>query len=128
MVKLIHPELSYKLYGIFYEVHNRLGRFLSHKQYCDAIEMLFKKYGIKYEREVEIPINFEKGQLKGNILDFDVENIIPIDVKTEKYITKKDYQQMQRYLKAKNRILGIVVNFSEQSLKPKRIINSKGRE
>ena len=127
MVNLIHPELSYKLYGIFYEVHNKLGRFLSHKQYCDAIEMLLKKYGIKYKREVEIPINFEKGQLKGNILDFDIEDVIPIDVKTEKYITKKDYQQMQRYLKAKDRILGIIVNFQEQSIKPKRVINPKGR-
>jgi GxxExxY protein len=127
MANLLHPELSYKLYGIFYEVHNRLGRFLSHKQYCDAIEMLFKKYGIKYKREVEIPINFEWGQLKGNVLDFDVEDTIPIDIKTEKYITKKDYQQMQRYLKAKNRILGIIVNFREKSLRPRRVINSKGR-
>ena len=125
MAELIHGELSYKLNGIFFEAHNRLGRFLNHHQYCEAIELLFRKYGIKYQREVEIPVDFEGQCLKGNKLDFEVEDIIPVDVKTEKYITKKDYQQMQRYLKAKNRKLGVIVNFREQSINPKRVINSK---
>ena len=36
--KLIYPELSYKLTGIFYKVHNLLGRFRSEKSYTDAVE------------------------------------------------------------------------------------------
>ena len=37
---LLYPELSYQLNGIFFEVHNNLGRFLNEKQYADAIEKL----------------------------------------------------------------------------------------
>ena len=36
--KLIYPELSYKLNGIFFEVQNRLGRYSTEKQYADAVE------------------------------------------------------------------------------------------
>lgn len=125
---LIHPELCYKLYGIFYEIHNRLGRNLKEKQYADAAEILFKKYQINYQREVEVPINFEGVEIEGNRIDFLIEDKIPVDFKAKKYITKEDYKEMQRYLKATNRKLGLIVNFREKTLKPKRVINSKGRE
>jgi GxxExxY protein len=126
MAELLHKDLSYKLNGVFFEIHNRLGRFLNHKQYCDALEILLKKYNINYRREVSVPINFEGFAIGGNRIDFDVEDLIIIDVKTEQTISEKDYQQMQRYLKARNRKLGLIVNFHDPSIGPKRIINSKG--
>jgi len=42
IMEILHKELSYKINGILFEVHNKLSRFFSHKQYCDAIEILFK--------------------------------------------------------------------------------------
>jgi len=122
--KIIYKELSYKLNGIFYQLHNRLGRYCSHKQYADAMEFLFKEEGINYEREVDVPVEFSQGLIKGNRIDFLVEKSIPIDIKVEKYITKADFMQMLRYLKATKRKLGIIVNFHQRSLKPKRIINA----
>jgi len=41
--KVIHPQLSYRLNGIFFSVHNDLGRFRNEKQYADAVENLLKK-------------------------------------------------------------------------------------
>jgi len=125
MTEIIYKDLSYESNGIFFAVHNKLGRFYNHDQYCDAIEILLKKKGIKYKREVKIPIKFKDSDIGGNQLDFTIEDSIIVDVKAKKYITKQDYIQMQRYLKATNFKLGIVVNFREQSLKPKRIINSQ---
>ena len=61
----------------------------------------------------------------GNRVDFLVENAIVIDIKAKKFITKKDYFQMLRYLEAANLQLGIIINFRNTYLKPKRIINSK---
>jgi hypothetical protein len=49
--KIFYPDLSYKINGILYKVHNRLGRYCSEKQYGDMIEELFKKEGINFERE-----------------------------------------------------------------------------
>ncbi len=39
--------------------------------------------------------------------------------------TKIDYKQVQGYLQAKNLKLGILVNFYNESLKYKRILNAK---
>ena len=43
--KIIHKELSYKLVGLFFEIHNALGRFCKEKQYGDALEELLKSKG-----------------------------------------------------------------------------------
>lgn len=122
---IIYKTLSYLLNGIFYEIQNKLGRYCSHKQYCDAIEAILKEKGIKYNREIEVPIKFGEISLSGNRIDFLIEDLIAIDIKTEKYITKSDFVQMVRYLRAANKKLGIIVNFRQKKLKPKRIINAK---
>jgi GxxExxY protein len=54
-----------------------------------------------------------------------VEGKIPVDIKAKKFITKEDYDQMQRYLEAADKKLGLIVNFRMTYVKPKRIINSR---
>jgi GxxExxY protein len=105
------------------KVHKKLGQFASERQYCDEFEELLKKDNIPYEREFEIKF-FETESPKGNRVDFFVEHKIILDFKAKPYITKEDYYQMQRYLKAANLELGIIVNFRAYRLSPKRILNS----
>lgn len=66
MAEIIYKDLSYKLNGIFYNIHNKLGKFCDHNQYCDAIEILLKEKGIDYKREVKIPIEFRSKDIEGN--------------------------------------------------------------
>jgi len=122
MGEILHKELSYKINGILFEVHNKLGRFCKHNQYCEAFEILLRDNDLKYQREIEIPIEFNGIKLTGNILDFLIEDKVVLDVKCKKDITTKDYVQMKRYLVAANKELGIIVNFSECKLAPKRIL------
>lgn len=119
---IIYPELSYELTGIFYKVHNQQGRFCRERQYADEIEKLFKINNINYKREFELS-QLDNVTIKGNRVDFLVENEIIIDVKAKKFINKEDYYQMLRYLKAANFKLGLIVNFRNTYLKPKRIVN-----
>ena len=58
-VELAYPELSYKLMGLMFAVHNELGAGLREKTYEDAVEMAFKKVGINYSRQIHFPINFQ---------------------------------------------------------------------
>jgi len=122
MGEILHKDLSYRITGILFDIHNKLGRFCKHNQYCEAFEILLKENNIKFQREIEIPIEFNGIKLTGNILDFLIESSIVLDVKCKKDITIKDYVQMKRYLIASNKELGMIVNFSETVLKSKRIL------
>ena len=42
MGKLVYPQLSYKIVGLLFEVHNRLGGNFEEKYYQRALEKLFK--------------------------------------------------------------------------------------
>lgn len=115
---LIYPKLSYKIVGICFDVHNELGRYSREKQYGNLIEKQLRKSGIKYERELGVGDS-------NNIVDFIIEDKIVLELKTKSMIIKKDYFQIQRYLHATGIKLGILVNFRNKYLRPKRIIKIK---
>lgn len=91
---------------------------MSERQYADEVDGCFKEKGVNYKRE------FSKiGELKGNRVDFLVENKIIVDIKAKRIVTKDDYYQILRYLKSSGLRLGLIVNFRNTYLKPTRILN-----
>ena len=50
-IEIIYPELSYLLTGIFYDIHNQLGRFCRERQYADEFEKILREKQISFERE-----------------------------------------------------------------------------
>jgi len=122
--KLIYPDLSYKITGVLFAVHNELGRFCNEKQYADAIERYLEKLKMKYERERVLPPSFEE-ELKGrNRIDFLIDDKVILEVKTKRLLIRDDYYQVKRYLLALNKKLGLLVNFRDKYIRPKRILNS----
>ncbi|MDD5071497.1 MAG: GxxExxY protein [Patescibacteria group bacterium] len=121
---ILYPELSYKLNKLFFETHNNLGRYRNKKQYADYFEKLLKEEGIGYLREYVLPSLFDGERKRRNVIDFIIDNKIIIEFKTETIITKDDYFQIQRYLVSANKELGIIVNFRQVSIKPKRVLNA----
>ena len=121
--KVIYPELSYKIYGFCFYVHNKLGRFLNEKQYADALERVLKENKINFIREAPLPPSFPGEKKKRNIPDFIIEDKIIIELKAKPIITKEDYFQMKRYLISYKKKLGLIFNFRQKYLRPKRILN-----
>lgn len=121
--KLLHPELSYKITGVLFKVHNKLGRFYREIQYGDLMEEELQKHKLSFEREKILPIKLIDHRDYSNRVDFCIENKILLEIKSKKFITKEDYFQMMRYLKASKLSLGLIVNFRSTYLKPKRVIN-----
>ncbi|MDO9231239.1 MAG: GxxExxY protein [bacterium] len=122
--KIIYKDLCYEIVGICFKIQDRLGRFCKEKQYSDEFEKWLIEKKIKYKREFALN-KLENNDINGNIVDFIIEEKLLIDFKAKKFITKEDYGQMQRYLVSSKLKLGLLINFRESYLKPKRVINSK---
>ncbi len=119
---IIEPSLSYFITGICFKVQKTLGRFCRERQYGDEIQKLFDLSETSYMREFKIS-NLGIGP-EGNKVDFLVQDRIILEIKAKNFITKEDYYQTQRYLRGANLHLGLLVNFREAHLKPKRVLNS----
>ena len=123
--QVIYPVESYYILGLCYFLQNELGSGQNERQYCDGLELLFRRDGKEYEREYEIKIPIAGGEIGGNRIDFLFEKKILLDAKSKKYITREDYLQMIRYLEASGMKLGIVVNFRGEKVTHKRVVNNK---
>ncbi|PIR92075.1 GxxExxY protein [Candidatus Falkowbacteria bacterium CG10_big_fil_rev_8_21_14_0_10_44_15] len=121
--KCIYKELSYEIVGLFFQVHKDLGRFRSEKQYGDYFKKLLQQKNLKYIREYRFNDHqYGKGDVRC-IVDFIIEDKIIVEFKTRDSLTKEDYYQVKRYLVTLNLHLGILVNFRQPRLVPKRILN-----
>ena len=111
--------------GIFFKVHNELGHYCRESQYCDAIELLLREKSIRYKRELSLKSNSNLIKDNSNRADFLVEDKVVIEVKAKRFMGRDEYNQTQRYLQMLNLKLGVIVNFHQRYLVPKRIVNSK---
>ncbi len=118
---MVEKDLSYKIVGILYNIHKELGRYCKERQYGDKFEVLLKEQNMSYRREVPISVVGRKS----NFADFCIADRILVEFKAKQIITREDYFQMQRYLVLHNKELGILVNFRQRILRPKRVLNSQ---
>jgi GxxExxY protein len=121
--KIIEKELSYQLTGIFFEIQKKHGRFCRERQYADVLDKALKEKGIDFQREYPI----EVGGRKSNFVDFNIKGRVLVDLKAKPFIEKDDFYQMKRYLEASGLRLGLLVNFRDKHLKPRRVLNSKSK-
>ncbi|MBI2025233.1 GxxExxY protein [Candidatus Kaiserbacteria bacterium] len=119
--KILYRDLSYRINGLLFDVHNELGRYCREKQYGDALEHLLKEKEITFEREKALPIPLIENT-ETNKADFVIENSILLELKAKPIVTKEDYSQIQRYLQASKIKLGLLINFRSKYLRPIRII------
>jgi len=113
--KIIYPDLSYKITGILFSVHNELGQYAREKQYGDLLENKLNEINLPYEREVRISNS-------GNVLDFIIDKKNVLELKSVVAINRDNYRQVQNYLQVTNLKLGLLVNFRAKYLKSIRII------
>lgn len=120
-IDIIHKELSYKLVGLIYKTQNKLGRYARENQYANFLENLLKIENMPYEKEKMIS---QTGK-DINRVDFLIDKSIVLELKAKPFITKEDYYQLKRYLEFSKLKLGMLVNFRQKYLKPKRVLNSE---
>ncbi len=113
--KLIYEDLTFDINGVLFAAHNEVGPYAREKQYVEVVKRLFKEKGIGFETEVRIGDS-------NNIADGIVKGLVLLEFKAKRLLTKDVYYQVQRYLQESGLKLGILVNFRDKYIKPKRIV------
>jgi len=125
MSELIYPKLSYRLMGILFKVHRKLGSSYQEKYYQRAIALALDKAKIPYRREVKTDLSYNDQKIGKYYLDFVIEKKIALEIKTVPGIKDEYYKQLLAYLDAANLKLVIVANFRTKRLTYKRLINPR---
>jgi GxxExxY protein len=123
MTELLYKELCYKITGIAFEIHNTLGSGLKEKIYADAFEEIRKDEKINYKREVYSPIKIRGKIVVKNYFDFTIEDKLVVELKSGSDKYKEVCNQLFQYLKSSNLKLGLIIRFTKDGVKTKRIPN-----
>jgi GxxExxY protein len=121
-------ELSYKIRGAIYAVHNELGPGLLESVYEAALMYELTSSGMYVVSQVGVPVCYKKVELEvGYRMDLLVEDTVIIEIKSIEALLDVHKKQLLTYLKLANKSLGILVNFNVTKLVDKesliRIIN-----
>ena len=122
---LIYPDLSYKIMGVLFKVHRKLGNSYQEKYYQRAIESEFQNENIPFKREVLIRLNYGNQDIGKYFLDFVVDAKIALEIKTVPFLRQEYLNQVLAYLNAANLKLGIVANFRSNRLTYRRLVNPR---
>ncbi len=130
MTFVLYKELSYKVQGALIEVRKILGPGHKELVYCNLVEEIFSRDGIKYKREKNIdiisPVSGKRiGYYKP---DFIIDDKVILEVKAVDAIPKNFIDQVYSYLRVSNFELGIFVNFRSPNLYIKRVIFTNDRK
>lgn len=123
MAELIYPELSYKIIGLSFDVHNSLGSGHIEKLYQKALAELLQKENISFKEQVYSPVSFNGKIIGKYFLDFLIEDKIIIEIKKGNKFSKQNIDQVVNYLKINNLKLAILINFGKEGVMFKRVLN-----
>jgi GxxExxY protein len=109
--------------GCALEVHRELGHGYLELVYERALEFELKSKGIRFERQVPMPVNYKGHSLGMFVADLVVADCIIIELKASESTSPRDEAQLINYLRASKIPVGLLFNFGSSSLKTKRLVH-----
>ncbi len=120
---LIHSEISYKIIGCAYKVHNELGGGHLENVYQKAMAIALSSEKLEFVEQKNLPIVFLDNKLTRYRPDFIVEEKVVIDLKRTKKLLDDDFDQAFRYLQLTNHQLALLIHFGKEFVTKKRVVN-----
>jgi GxxExxY protein len=128
MTELVYPELSYRVQGGFYEVHNALRHFeLSEEGWEKALLIALEERGILSRRQVEYELCYKGYRIGRFFVDVLVDERLLLELKVRKELLPIDRAQVITYLKVTGLKLGVLVNFGGARVEFERLPNYVSR-
>lgn len=123
----VHSELTERIIGCAFRVHNALGCGFVEAVYEGALAIEFEREGIAFGRQVGVEVKYA-GQAVGlHRLDLLADGKVIVELKAKEAFTDADIASVLSYLKATNLRIALLLNFGTPRLKVKRLGNIEPR-
>jgi GxxExxY protein len=124
MAELKHADITQKIIGCAFEVHNFLGSGFQEVIYQRALALELNAAGLNFAREVEQPIFYKdyQDEIGTRRSDFIVEGKVLVELKAITELEKTQLSQILNYLKAYKFEVGLLINFGGNSVEFKRVV------
>lgn len=123
----IKDDLTYKIIGCAMKVHAVLGNGFQEVIYQRALAIEMEKQGLRFERELEMPLFYDEKPIGSRRVDFLIEEKVMVELKALIKLEGVHLAQGLNYLVAYEVDLGLLLNFGAQSLEVKRLRHLKNK-
>jgi GxxExxY protein len=120
-MEYLYNELTERIIGCAYKVHNTLGSGFLEKVYENALAIELEKNGFKVEKQKGIKVFYDAKPVGEYFADLLVDGKIIIELKVAAVIDNIHEAQLINYLQATGIKLGLIINFGKK-VSIKRII------
>jgi GxxExxY protein len=115
-----HEEITHKIIGCAFKVHNTLGFGFLESIYKKAMVVEFTRLGLTYEVEKPLKVHYDEKIVGDFYIDLLVENEIIVELKSVQGIAKEHEVQLVNYLNGMKIDLGLLINFGPTGVAVKR--------
>jgi len=119
-----YEEITSGILKAAFKVHRILGFGFLEKVYQNAMVIELEKNGLSVDTEKPIKVYYDSKVVGEYVADLLVENKVIIELKATEELNKKYEVQLVNYLTATGLEVGLLLNFSKQSLQYKRKVRT----
>lgn len=120
-----HEDVTRRIIGAAMKVHSALGNGFQEVIYQRAMELELPFENLSFKREMEMPVHYRNEIIGTRRVDFFVEEIVMVELKSIIKLEDVHLAQAMNYLEAYNMEVGLLINFGAKSLEFKRVHNNK---
>ena len=122
---LVFEKETYHIIGACIKVHKHLGKGFDEAVYKEAIAHELSKAEVPFEQQKKLNIYYNGNKLDSHfVADFVCFKKILVEIKSFDFLNLNIKKQSINHLKSTNFEVGLLINFGENSLKWKRLINT----
>ena len=109
--------LTRRIIACAIEVHKRLGPGLLERLYTEAMVIEMGLDGLKVEKNVRIPVAYERKPIGEYIIDLMVEDTVVLELKSVERHDAIFEAQLLSYMKLTGKRVGLLISFNSKMVK-----------
>ncbi len=113
-IVFLHKELTEKIIGAAYDVHNALGYGFAEKVYENTLAIELRKRGLRVEQQRPVKVFYDGAVVGDYIADVVVDNLVIVEIKAARCLISENEAQLLNYLRSTEIEVGLLLNFGRR--------------